>query len=248
VVDIRFDSQITRHERDKNVYKGDSKMKSCAAARVLFACVIATITMSLHAMEYVTKDNVLTISGNVGGDDVAQLKTALTPAIKYLILKNPKGSDFQDALYAAGAVRDAKVTTVAQGPCGYACARMFLAGQQRMFSGDTNIENTFIELSARASYFDFSKTSDDSRNLKAVVSFPFGVWIKYAFPNTGAGNFSVGAILVFHPEGKKMNGIVGCGAEAKKKEDCVVLPELTALGTNVLTTTELFHIADAGAR
>ncbi|MEC5387321.1 hypothetical protein VVD49_16445 [Uliginosibacterium sp. H3] len=217
-------------------------MNRMSLLRAVLACSLAAGVAAANSMEYVAKGNVLTLSGMVTGDDVLKLKTALVPEIKFVILKGPTGSDFQDALYAAHAVHDAKVTTVVQGVCGYACARMFLAGTQRMFSGDVSVERSVVELSARAQYFDFSKTSDDSKNLKSVVDFPFSVWLKYAFPNTGAGSFSVGAILVMHPDVKKNASVLGCLPEARKREDCAPLPELSALETKVITTTELFRV------
>ncbi|HSD36521.1 MAG TPA: hypothetical protein VLC92_03370 [Rhodocyclaceae bacterium] len=204
--------------------------------------MLAAISASAGAMEYATKDNVLTLSGGVSGDDANKLKVALTPDIKYVVLSAPTGNDFQDALYAAAVVRNAKVTTVVQGFCGYACTRLFLAGERRMFSGDISLDRSVVELSQRANYFDFSKTSDDSRNLKAVVDFPWSVWLKYAFPNTGAGTFSAGAILVLHPSVKKPASILGCLPEARKRADCTALPDLNALETKVITTSDLFRV------
>jgi len=216
-------------------------------ARLALACVLAVASVSAGAMEYVTKGDVLTLSGGVTGDDTNKLKAALTPGIKYVVLNAPTGNDFQDALYAAGVVRDAKVTTVVQGVCGYACARLFLAGEQRMFSGDVSLDRSVVELSEHANYFDFSKTSDDSKNLKAVVDFPWLVWLKYAFPNTGAGNSITGAILVLHPSVKKPASVLGCLPEARKRAGCSALTDLNALETKVITTSELFRVAGSVA-
>ncbi len=103
-------------------------------------------TSVTRAMEVAVVGNTLILSGPVVGDELVKVKDAFakTPTIDLAVLRNSWGGDAWTGYRIGELFRDKGVTTAVSGYCVSSCSRMFLGGQQRMFTDDYPALETFV--------------------------------------------------------------------------------------------------------
>ena len=226
-------------------------MKLLALKNVVMMCTLM-LSINAYALDISTHDDVIILSGDSSHADVAALKSALTPAIKTVLLDEVKGNDFTNAWDLADVIKGAKVTTVVKGLCDYNCARMFLSGQVRMFGDGDSLRRTLLFISGNAQEYDSGVMYTDAAHLAALIDMPRNLVDKWAFQEVwGSDNsFSPAFMLVHHPSIKTFNGVsmIGCpgGTTAKEmQKKCLPIGEFDALTAKIITTSELFKIPDS---
>ena len=177
-------------------------------------------------------DMLILHSDFVTGDE-NKIEEALTPDVKYVVIRGVRNGDSVSTMTAARHIESANVTTVVQGYCAFTCTRLFLAGKRRMFSGEGRLEATYLGLGGRY-YTDGGVVIDDYAYVTSQTDIPGKFLREYIQQRDNS-------LKIFHPKAVLMKGstVFGCGKKTNVS-DCDALPSLTAINTRVITTEELY--------
>lgn len=217
----------------------------------LLAAGLFAANPCLAALTFWTHGDLMIIHGKSENGDQEKLKEKLTPAIKTIIVRSPRGMDFDVARNLADQIKRAQVTTVAHGNCTeLTCAMIFLSGKQRQFSGvgpakshtvtigigeKTHVlsgTNTPI-LMIHDWWLDNTKLNSKDLTLQreggffAIVPNNSKFDRKVFFPTQA--EFSKGSVL-------------HCSGVAKSQNlvDCTPIKEASSLSKGIVTTDDLF--------
>jgi hypothetical protein len=221
---------------------------------VLLAAMLVAPAMSMAALQFSTTGDVIQVRGTYQAGDVAVLKDKLTPEIKTVILSNATGGNWENGHDLAEVIEKANVTTVIHGICsGYVCSMMFLAGKQRMFSGDGRPATHHIQIPIINNLPSYTCDGVPCTAIPAwlrqhskLSNSDLEVYHKSVFVSTTNRGSD---LLEFFPS--QANVSVGnalhCAREVmeeKQKDfsiaDCKPIPGATALNKGIVTTDELF--------
>ena len=203
-----------------------------------------------RAMEVTVVGNAVILSGPVVGDELAKVRNAFAanPAVNVAVLRNSWGGHAPTGYRVGELFRDKGITTGVSGYCVSSCSRMFLGGQQRLFTDDYPPLQTFVgfhghydsagrldprSVAANGLYRWIVKYSDGKAD-EALVQR----WINIQ-NGRGAANF-------FHPDvaASRMASVFLCdGSERNRPLGCEPLAT-NALDRGVITDTRRLSSPD----
>lgn len=200
------------------------------------ACLVATAAPALAVTVFVNGEEMIVHGALVDGD-AEKIREAAKPGVKYIVLRNlgSTGSGkLVDAMRVADAVKDAGLVTVLHGSCGYSCVRIFLAGKERMVSGGTRLEASYLTLGGSFSGSHGTASTDDFAYVSGRTDIPFGTMLSY-FQRSDR------KLMIFHPRAQTSKGsVLGC-RETVAVPDCERLDTFDALSARIITTDTLYE-------
>jgi hypothetical protein len=199
---------------------------------LIFTLLFVFPTSSI-AINIFSNNDLVIIFGDVKDGDDRQLQEALSPAVKFLAFRGLNEGSYDAMKRLARVVKDANVTTVLHGHCGFTCSRVFLAGKQRMFSGEGRPESHYF-MPRGAFFADGSSSSQDYAYLNSNADIPKHLIREYA-------QIQNRTLMVFPKNAKFSQGATAYGCEGKTwVSTCKPFADLTALSMNIVTTDEVF--------
>jgi len=217
------------------------------------ACLLGYLLVSqvASAMVVFRRADVLIIHGSYAVGDESRLSDALTPEVTTVILRGgPNGGSFSRGLELAQIIEKAKVTTVVHGPCtGLICPMMFLAGKERLFSGETRAEASYVRLQVGNGIFPDTAGEDRGESWNTVMSW----WhdhshLGYAMlspqhqPLLQNGNTDLESKLIFHPDAKTVKGtVMHCWGKQQTVPYCEAVGDTDALQLGIITHRERYQ-------
>lgn len=214
-------------------------------------CTLWLMTPLAHAgLTFYTSGDLMMVHGTAENGDARKLKGKLTPDIKTVVLRSPRGMDWTTARDLGDTIAAANISTVLHGWCAeLACPVMFLAGKNRMFSGVGRAEAHYLSLYIGNGGFVFSGTQD---RVQSAMDW----WLRHTkltMRDVEVYRESVFSILpnsekldrkVFFPDAAHYpkGNILHCSGGAKSAAliDCMPVPDSSALGKGIVTTATLF--------
>ncbi len=116
---------------------------------LLIAGVFATSAMAVAA-EIRREGPRLRVNGPLASEGFEQFATELASgSVRVVVLEDSNGATAEVAEDYARAVRTAGVATEAHGLCAGACAFVFLAGRERLFGDDAQVDSLLVPTVAR---------------------------------------------------------------------------------------------------
>lgn len=221
--------------------------------RLLLAAVMFVVMPTAHsALTLWTQGDLMIISGKAEAGDVTQLQAKLTPAIRFVVLHSPNGGTWTLAENLAAVVEKARVTTVVHGPCiRFVCPMLFLAGEQRMFSGNGRPESHYVALQFDRIGF---VTGDDHTPYRMVHEW----WLRH----THLRNADLETVsplffnkvsnhsdqLIFFPDAAEFSrgNVLHCADEMREANepqyfsDCLPVEDASAHQRGIVTTVDTF--------
>ncbi len=200
----------------------------------LLCSLIFFLPTSSMAINIFTNSDLVIIYGDVKDGDDRILQEALTPSIKYLAFRGLNDSGYDTMKRLARVVKNAEVTTVVHGRCGFTCSRVFLAGKQRMFSGEGRPETHYL-IPRGAFFSDGSASTEDYAYLNANSDIPGSLIREYAQAQKKT-------LMIFPSNAKFSQNSTVYGCDDKTwVYNCNPLIERTALSMKIVTTNEVYR-------
>lgn len=202
--------------------------------------VFLFISTNSSAINIFTNKDLVILHGDVIDGDDRKLEEALTPEIKYLVFRNMRGGGGYDTMRRMfRVVKSAKLTTVIHGQCGFLCSRVFLAGKERIFSGEGRPEMHSFRPNG-AFFSDGSASSEDYAFLKSNSNIPGSLIRDYAQQQKHT-------LLVFPSNTKFSSGSTAYGCDGKtyfSPGNCLPLKEHNALNMEIITSDATYKSAN----
>ena len=194
---------------------------------LLLVTLLARGAASASAMDMHAGGSQLILSGFINRADYAKFLSALTPAVKTVVLTNSPGGARLTGQYIAHEIRRRGLATVASGRCFSSCANLFLGGTERKLANATSY------LAFHSNYTDHSG-NPSAAHMDELASFYAEMVPK--LPSAIIQLFLAKRQNAFVAFFKSMTR--NCeGTEPKRPGDCPTLP-ITALEVGILTSLE----------
>lgn len=223
------------------------KMIACG---LLLWCALGGVVQSAQAMEFEVRGTLVLMSGKVTGMELRELKSVLekNPGITTVVLKNSHGGDAPTGYLVGEFIRAHGLNTALSGYCISSCSRMFLGGNQRQYSDDQPLEETFVGL--HGNYADTGnllagrmdmlkdwviKYSDGKANPELVDK-----WVHIANHHGYASFYHRDARLL--PGTQKVLLCQGTEERGKRMEQCEKPALGDALANGIVTSWDIVHV------
>lgn len=199
-------------------------------------CVLSLfLPTASMAINVFSNNDLVILWGDVKDGDDRKLEEALTPNIKYLAFRNLQGGGYDTMRRMFRVVKSANLTTVIHGSCGFTCSRVFLAGKERLFSGESRPESHSFRPGG-AFFADGSASSEDYAFLKSHSDIPGSLIQDYAQQQKHT-------LLVFPSNAKFSQNVTAFGCDGKtyfSPGNCTPLKDLNAIGMKIITSDTLY--------
>jgi hypothetical protein len=205
----------------------------------LFFVLSLLLPTTSMAISVFSNNDLVILWGEVKDGDERQLQEALTPAVKYLVFRGLTGGSYDSMKRLARVVKDASVTTVIHGPCTFTCSRVFLAGKERLFSGEGRPENHYF-LPTGAFFADGSASSQDYAYLNSNADIPGSLIREYA-------QMQKRSLLIFPTNAKFSQNATAYGCDGKSyfsAANCTPLKEVNAMSMKIITSETVYRSAN----
>ncbi len=221
-----------------------------AFLKLIATCVTAFTFHLAHCMDIKVVEHTIILSGTVADDEYPRVKDFFQkyPTITHAVLRNSHGGDAWTGYRVGEFFRDKKITTAVSGYCISSCSRMFLGGQQRLFSDDFPIARTYVGFHG---HYD----NQCKINYQAMAENGLYSWIlKFSDEKADADLVKrwisiercTGAVNFLHPSAKKnfeASTFFCLGIEEERPFGCEKL-DTDALARGVITSTAFYSSPD----
>jgi hypothetical protein len=200
------------------------------------ALVLPTSSMAINVF---SNNDLVILWGDVKDGDERQLQEALTPNVKYLAFRGLNGGSYDAMKRLSRVVKDANITTVIHGPCSFTCSRIFLAGKERIFSGEGRPESHYF-MPSGAFFADGSASSQDYVYLNSNSDIPGALIREYA-------QIQKRTLLVFPMNAKFSQSATAFGCDGKtyfSAANCTALKDVNALTMKIITSENVYRSAN----
>ena len=218
---------------------------------LLLAC--AVVAGPAEAMVFFKRSGVMIIHSAYASGDEARLREVLTPEVRTVILRGPSGGGWNRGRELAGIIEKAGVKTVVHGVCaGLVCPMMFMAGKERLFSGETRPEATYVRLAIATGEFPDTAGEDRGESWSNLMDW----WrnhskLSYAQtrpqhqPLLQTTSPATESKMIFHPAARTSKGsVMHCWGDRQTVPYCEAVAETDALQLGIITSAELFRDSD----
>lgn len=225
-------------------------MKRTGAMLVGLCLALLLGAPAAQAMKFFKRDGVLILYGTYASGDEARLDEALTPEVRTVILRSPNGGGLARGRELARRIERAGVTTVVHGPCtGMICPMLFLAGRERLFSGETRPEASYLRLTIASGYLPDTAGEDRGESWASQMDW----WRSHTrltreqtqpLHAADTANLTPPAEskLFFHPAAQTLRGsVMHCWGERQAVPDCTALADTDALQLGIITRSERYR-------
>ena len=198
--------------------------------------LLPTTSMAINIF---TNNDLVILWGDLKDGDDRKLEEALTPDIKYLAFRNLQGGGYDTMRRMFRVVKAANLTTVIHGSCGFTCSRVFLAGKERIFSGEGRPESHSFRPGG-AFFADGSASTEDYAFLKSNSDIPGSMIQDYAQQQKHT-------LLVFPSNAKFSQQVTVFGCDGKTYNspgNCSPLKGVSATGMKIITSDATFKSAN----